>query len=734
MSPKKANTVVIAALTQTSIGPSASSAAAATASTACGSAMSAGNATASAPAASASPRAASSPSRLRATSASATPGAAKRRTVARPMPLDAPVMTTTSDMDASRTRRRRSRSSMVRALTGHACGTPVPSMCVAMVSMPRAGRTPARADGYAPIRDYAVIGNKRTAALVALDGSIDWLAHPTFDAPSVLGALLDAGRGGRCTLAPTVAFQARRRYVPDTNVLETTFETADGAVRVTDGMSRPLAHGLLWNQVIRRVDTLSGRVPMAWEVAPRFDYGATGIEPVRFGGVPGFVHRDDVLAVETFDAGEPELADRAVRGEFTARDGPPAVLALSLFGDEPVTLSPRDHLLARLDATVERWRRWLAECGYDGPWRDPVRRSALALDLLVEDETGAIAAAVTMGLPERIGGDRNYDYRYAWLRDMNLTLEAMLRLGYRDQVHTSLAWMFGAVRRTLPRLRPMYRLDGTPALPARRLALDGYRGSRPVVAGNPAQDQLQLGNFGDVLDMTRAYVSGGGALGPRTAVELAEVADHLCRVWRRPDSGVWELPDRGQYTQGKLAAWLALTHAAELAELGGLPGHRAGAWRREAGAIERYLRTRCWSERQRSYVRAAGSDELDAAVLLAARGSFLEQDRPRLSATIDAVRRELGAGGPLVYRYSGMEDQEGAFLACSFWVAEALARAGRLEEAAEAIDALVGMANDVGLYAEEIDPTTGEFLGNLPQALVHLALVSAASVVSEAAG
>jgi GH15 family glucan-1,4-alpha-glucosidase len=586
-----------------------------------------------------------------------------------------------------------------------------------------------RIDGYAAIRDYAVIGNKRTAALVARDGSIDWLCLPDVAGPSVFGALLDAHDGGSFALRPATPFTATRQYIDDTNVLATTFETADGTVTVTDGMTRPIAHGLVWNQVVRRIDS-TGPVAMQWQVAPRFDYGAVAVEPGRRIGAPVFVHGEHVLAVEAHGVGTPEAAGAAVRGAFTTTPGETAVLALSAFHAEPITLSGPERLLQRLDATIERWRRWMAECAYAGPWEAAVRRSALALDLLVDDQSGAIAAAVTMGLPERIGGSRNYDYRYGWLRDTNLTLGAMQRLGFRDQVHMSLAWMFRSLLRTRPRLRVMYRLDGDPRVPERELPLPGYRGSRPVTLGNSAQDQVQLGNFGDVFDMAHAYAQDGAALQPQAERELADAADYLCRIWRHTDASIWELSDRRHYTQGKLAAWLALTHAADLADEGQLPADRAAAWRQEAAAVERYVHEHCWSDRLQSYSRARDSDELDAAVLLATRGSFLENEQDRLDSTVAAIRTHLGAGGPLVYRFTGADEFEGAFVACSFWVVEALVRAGRVDEAADAMDQLVALANDVGLYSEEIDPTSGAFLGNLPQALSHLALVNAAAALS----
>lgn len=588
---------------------------------------------------------------------------------------------------------------------------------------------PVRVEGYAPLREYAVIGNKRTAALVAADGSIDWLALPAFDGPSVFAALLDSRKGGRFTLAPAIPFTVHRRYLPDTNVLETTFVTAEGKVRVTDAMSHPLTRRMPWSELVRRVDGTGGAVPMRWRIEPRFGYGQ---RPPRVDVRDGATLLADgalVLAVQTFGAGDPDVEPEAVAGSFVAHDGDLAVIALGAHEDAPVLLSSRDEILDRLQSTGEHWRSWIARCAWEGPWADAVRRSVLALDLLVDEDTGAIAAAATMGLPEKIGGKRNFDYRYAWLRDANLTLGAMLRAGYREQVHASLAWILSAVRGTHPRLQPMYRLGGGARLRDETLDLDGYRGSRPVTLGNSAEGQLQLGNYGDVFDMTHRFVADGGALHADAAQRMAEMADFVCRVWRRPDAGIWELSDREHYTQSKLACWLTLHRAQQLAACGAIPGTGAAAWRREAAALREYIRDRCWSPSLGAYARCPGSDELDAGVLLAVRGSFVEEEPERFGATVDAIRRELGAGGPLVYRYTGMRDQEGAFLACSFWVVEALARLGRREEAQEAMAGLVDLANDVGLYSEEMDPASREMLGNLPQALTHLSLINAAAAL-----
>jgi GH15 family glucan-1,4-alpha-glucosidase len=599
-------------------------------------------------------------------------------------------------------------------------GTPAPPRPLA--------RDVARVDGYAAIRDYGVIGDKRTAALVARDGSIDWMAVPTLDGPSAFGALLDSADGGAFALRPDVPFSATQAYVEDTNVLETTFATDVGTVRVTDALALPASRTLPWTQLLRRVDGLAGAVPMRFAVRPRFDDGATDPVVDRRDGALLFVREPDVLALQAF--GAPADAN----GTFCCAQGDSALLVLHVFHDEPISLESEATLRGRLDETVDYWRRWTAGCRYDGPWRGAVRRSALALDLLVDGRTGAIAAAATMGLPERIGGERNYDYRYAWIRDANLTLEAMLNVGLTEQVHASLAWMLATIRATHPHVQPMYRLSGSPRVPDRRLDRPGYRGSRPVTLGNDARDQLQLGSYGDLFDMVARFVADGGTLPVTIAQRLSDVADHLTSIWRHHDSGIWELPERRPYTQSKLASWLALDRAVGLARAGILDARRAAAWQACAQDIRRFVRERCWSPTRGAYARDADSDALDCGLLLAARASFLLDEPERLGATLDVLRAELGAGGPLLYRASGMADIEGAFLACSFWMVECLARIGRVEEAVAAMDALVALAGPTGLLSEQVDPQTGALLGNLPQALSHLALINAAVAIAQSAG
>jgi GH15 family glucan-1,4-alpha-glucosidase len=588
-----------------------------------------------------------------------------------------------------------------------------------------------RVDGFAPIGAYSAIGDGRTVALVALDGSIDFLSLPNLHAPTTFAALLDPERGGRFALAPEDEFEAERRYVERTNVLETVFRTASGSVRVTDALT--LEDGVLlpWVEVARRVEGLEGSVRMRWSVEPRFDWGRAEPRIRMRRGTPVAAGADVLVAVNAWDAGEPGVADGRIGSSFETSAGSRALLALAAVGAGPVPIPRRDEVERRIDGTCAGWRRWLDNWDYDGPWADAVARSALALRLLVHTPDGAIAAAPTTSLPERIGGDRNYDYRYAWVRDSAFTVDALIVLGLRPLVQEAFSWLLRAVAQTEPDLRPFYALDGTIPERLEELPLRGYRDSRPVRYGNAATSQLQLGSWGDLLETADLYVRDGNEFDDETGRRLANAVDRLCVIWRDEDSGIWELPDLRHYTISKLSCWTAFDRALALAEKGQLPGDHAARWREEREAVREFVETRCFSEARGSYSFYAGSEELDASVLRAARMGFADPAGERMAGTIAAVREELGAGGPLLYRYSGQAGEEGAFLACSFWLAEALARAGRVDEARATIEELLPLANDLGLYSEELDPETHELLGNFPQGLTHLALVTAAGAVAD---
>jgi GH15 family glucan-1,4-alpha-glucosidase len=594
-------------------------------------------------------------------------------------------------------------------------------------------RRPTRIDGYLPIRDYAAIGDRRTVALVGLDGSVDWLCLPTFDSPFVLGALVDADRGGRFALAPTEPYEVSRRYLPGTNVLQSTFRTAGGSVRVTDAHTLPPADRPV-RELARRIEGVAGEVEMAWRVAPRFGHTRRPAHIDR--RAEGLVARldGDAVVVQAWGAGVPRIDDGGVGARVGVRQGERALLALGAIaiGDGPLPFPARDEVEQRLDDTTRWWRDWCAGRTYDGPWREAVLRSGLVLKMLLDAPTGAIVAAPTTGLPEAVGGERNFDYRFCWLRDSSFAVDALMRLGDDEEAGRFLAWLMAASHEDAPRLHPLYRLDGDTDVSQQQLDLAGYRGSRPVLQGNGAVSQRQLGNYGDVLQSATLYADRGHHFDAATAERLADLADRVCDAWTQRDCGIWELGTRLHYTSSKMQCWIALDRAHKLAGEGKIPGAHADRWRDTAARIHGFIEERCWSPHLDAYARSADvDDQLDAGVLVGMFMDYGAGDPRRPNATVDRLREQLGAG-PLLYRYTGMATEEGTFLACAFWAVQALARLERLDEAEALMDDLVGLANDLGLYSEEMDADGHQMLGNFPQGLSHLALINAAATVAEA--
>ena len=543
-----------------------------------------------------------------------------------------------------------------------------------------------RTDGYLPIEDYALIGDGHTSALVGRDGAIDWLCLPRVDSSPVFDRILDARRGGCFELHPDEPCEAVRRYRTHTNVLETTFSTSSGSVRVTDAMTLGDER-----ELVRTVDPIDGRVRMLWRFAPR---------------------RDGVLQLHTWDAGE---------GSFELLSGYRATFVLSQ--GTPTRTSAEQ----RVERTSARWMDWASRANYEGRWREPVLRSALVLKLLAYEPTGAIVAAPTASLPERIGGDRNWDYRFSWLRDGIYTMRALLLLGYRDEAEAFFRWQLEAIEPDVPEVRPLYCVDGSSDAEEDELDLPGYRGSRPVRIGNAATTQLQLDVYGHLLESAARLRGTIRFLGPETGRQLVRLADFVVAAWERPDAGIWEI--RGglhDFVQSKAMCWTALDRAAELAADGAIPGN-ADRWRQAADEVRAWIETKGWDEERQTYLRAPDLDgEVDASLLSLPLCAYSRASEPRFLATVEAIRRELDAGGPLLYRTAAAADIEGAFVTCSFWLVDALGRAGRTDEGHALMADLVGLANDVGLYSEQIDPETGEYLGNFPQGLVHLALINAA--------
>lgn len=588
-----------------------------------------------------------------------------------------------------------------------------------------------RTDGYAPIAEYAVLGDGRTVALLARDGSIDWWPIPTIDAPPLCAAILDPERGGHLLLAPEGEgeLDVERRYVDGTNVVETDYTTPTGRARVTAALNTGSAGRLPWTELALRVEGLDGEVPMRWELVPGDRFRTASPWAHRVGGTPVLHVGDQMITVVTDGIGPVDVSAHAVEGRFTASAGAPrGLLGVVAADDQPLFLPRPGAVQDRIDRTIASWQRWSALVAPAGRWDSQVRRSALALKTLLLEETGAIAAAATTSLPERIGGPKNWDYRYSWVRDSSFTLDALIGLDLHEEVQGAVAWLLDAIDRN--DLRIFFRLGGGVPDAEDDVDAPGYRGSRPVRSGNAAASQIQLGVYGDLFDTLHRYVAEGHVLDTSTGRGIAGLADRCCDQWRLQDSGIWELGDLQHYTISKMGCWVALDRAVRLADAGQVPGGHRSRWQAEADEVHAWVDEHCWSEAKGSYRFYAGSDDLDAATLLAARTGF---DRgERLAGTVDAVRAELGRGA-LLYRYTGMEHEEGAFVACSFWLVDALCHLGRVDEAEKVMAEVLGYASDVGLFSEQIDPATGAFLGNTPQGLSHLALINAAQTFERAA-
>ncbi|MFD1722805.1 glycoside hydrolase family 15 protein [Amnibacterium endophyticum] len=598
-----------------------------------------------------------------------------------------------------------------------------------------------RPDGYADLRGYAAIGDGRTVALIARDGQIDWFPVPDLTTPPLFAALLDAERGGRFLLRPVGDFTATRQYVDHTNVLRTHFTTSTGQVAVTDALVTGIAGRLPWTQLVRRIEGVTGSVEMTWCVEPGNVLGDHAVTRFDTGSVPLLRAESIDIALVTGDAGRQDPVHPGngpatdwsadFRGAFTTHEGSRHVLALMGTQDEPVHVPTVETADASIERTIEGWQAWSSHFDWQGPWQEQVHRSALALKLLLHSPTGAIAAAATTSLPESFTKAKNYDYRFAWVRDLSYTVDAMLRFGLTEEPHAAVSWLLKALKHgTKDGMAVFFDLQGQEVDDVRRSDAAGWRGHGPVLTGNDASGQLQLGNYADAMRLLEAYLSRGNLIDESSSDLLVRLADEVCARWKDKDSGMWELPQRRHYVSSKMACWQALEAACRLHDMGYVlpPDGARKRWERAQRRIRRWVEKHGWDERRGTYLMYKGGDALDTSVLLHTVSGF---DRgERMSRTIDAIRAELGAG-PLVYRYSGMRSEEATFTACAFWTAAALACVGRLDEAVTLMDELVRLPNDVGLMTEQIEEGTDAFRGNTPQALSHLALIQAASTIHQ---
>ena len=593
---------------------------------------------------------------------------------------------------------------------------------------------------YQPIENYGIIGDMHSVALVGMDGSIDWLCFPHFDSPSVFAAILDDEKGGSFKIAPASDdFRSKQLYWPDTNVLITRFFSPQGVGEVTDYMPVDVpADGHGYHQLIRRVRVVRGEMSFRMECFPAFDYAREEHETEVY--AEGACFRSTHLGLELATHVPLERRGNRIAAEFTLGEEQTAAFVLreneaGAGCGAPFSEPEEEKLFKR---TVDYWRRWLSKCTYTGRWREVVHRSALALKLLTYQPTGAIVAAPTCSLPEGMGGERNWDYRYTWIRDAAFTLYGLLRIGFTEEAAQFMQWLQYRCQHSNPdgSLQLMYGIDGRSDLTEETLDhLEGYRGSRPVRIGNGAYDQLQLDIYGELMDAVYLYNKHGDPISYDLWTRLRVLVNWVCDNWQRKDEGIWEI--RGgqrHFVYSRLMCWVAVDRGLRLAAKRSFPADR-DRWEKVRDQIYEEIMEKGWSEERQAFVQSYGDDTLDASNLIMPLVFFVSANDPRMLSTLDATNRSPKDGGlvsnSLVYRYDvekspdGLAGEEGTFSLCTFWLVEALTRAGRVDEARLIFEQMLGYANHLGLYAEEIGHS-GEALGNFPQAFTHLTLISAA--------
>ena len=577
-----------------------------------------------------------------------------------------------------------------------------------------------------PIEDYALIGNMRTAALVARDGSIDWLCLPRFDSPACCAALLGSPANGHWQIAPAAINPSiHRTYRGDTMALETVFGTDTGEVALIDCLALPQP-GREAIDLVRIIEGRKGTVALRMQARFRFNYGRITPTTTRCDGLVQIVAGPDLLQLRS--AVDMQMDEDGLNASFTVRSGERVAFVLSRQDSWCDPLDAREPEQA-LREVEDYWAAWAARYAPDHPWREAVIRSLLTLKALSDSRTGGIVGAASMGLPEVVGGSKNYDYRYSWLRDATFTLRALLKSGYKEEARQWRAWMLRATAGDPCDLQPVYCVDAAWSLPQYPIDwLHGYRDSRPVLVGNQAWQQTQMDLYGEVISAMHLAHNEGLQINQDVWKEQLRMLEYLEQHWQKPGCGIWELGDQqAQYTHSQVMAWVAADRAVKCIENFGLDGD-ANRWRALAAKIHAHVCNKGFDARRNTFVQRVGAPALDAAVLRIPMVGFLPADDPRMLGTIDAIGKHLCRDG-FVWRYTNDDEQipdESSFLVCAFWLVENLVRCGRRDQARTLFERLLSIRNDLGLLSEQYDPQVGQLRGNFPQAFSHVGLINAA--------
>ncbi|MGE0405339.1 MAG: glycoside hydrolase family 15 protein [Candidatus Korobacteraceae bacterium] len=608
----------------------------------------------------------------------------------------------------------------------------------ASFDMPELRLHPERHEPYRPIEDYALIGNGITAALVSRDGSIDWACFPRFDSPSVFARLLDSELGGYWQVVPTTEFAVERRYDGESNILVTTFRTDEGVAKIVDFLPVDLDRNPRTGAIVRMVHGLEGEVELEVRFYPRFDYGRhSGTWSHEKGKGVRAINADVSLTLYT--AAPFTLDGKGAVGKLRVLAGREHYLLLEMRQQASLLWrsEPAKNVRRMYDLTREHWSRWIAQCEYKGPHADMVRRSALVLKAMDYALSGAMIAAPTTSLPEKLGGVRNWDYRYTWLRDTALSLRAFFNLGFRREGEEFFEWVLNVAAGDPAGLQVLYGVEGETRIDEFLLDhLEGYRGAIPVRVGNAAYNQKQHDIYGEILDCAFLLHKHGGVISKDLWRFLARVVDHVGAIWEQPDSGIWEIRSEPRhFVHSKAMCWVAVDRGIQLSRTLSFPADLE-KWERLRQEIMQELVEQGYKEHRGAFTQSYETDALDASVLQLLLRNVLPVDDLRMRSTVEAIARELTVSG-MLQRYpmhapDGLPPGEGVFLMCTFWLLDCWAEMGELEKAHQLFEHLLGYANDVGLYAEELDPRTGAHLGNFPQAFSHLSLINAAITLDKA--